>query len=83
MVIATKYSNAGPGNDPNAAGNHRKNMIQAVETSLKRLRTDYIDLYWVHIWDQITPVEEVMRGLDDLIRHGKVLYIGISDAPAW
>jgi aryl-alcohol dehydrogenase-like predicted oxidoreductase len=58
-------------------------MVQAVEASLKRLRTDYIDLYWVHIWDQITPVEEVMRGLDDLVRAGKVLYVGISDAPAW
>src|SRR2546425_1984285 len=83
VVLATKYSNAAPGNDPNAAGNHRKNMMQAVEASLKRLQTDYIDLYWVHIWDQITPVEEVMRGLDDLVRAGKVLYTGISDAPAW
>src|SRR5262249_48385136 len=59
------------------------NMTQAVEASLKRLQTDYIDLYWVHIWDGITPVEEVMRGLDDLVRQGKVLYVGISDAPAW
>jgi aryl-alcohol dehydrogenase-like predicted oxidoreductase len=54
-----------------------------VEASLKRLQTDYIDLYWVHIWDRITPFEEVMRGLDDLVRQGKVLYVGISDAPAW
>ena len=83
MVLATKYTNANPGTDPNAAGNHRKNMMQAVEASLKRLKTDYIDLYWVHIWDQITPVEEVVRGLDDLVRQGKVLYVGISDAPAW
>lgn len=83
VVMATKYSNAMPGTDPNAAGNHRKNMVQAVEASLKRLGTDYIDLYWVHIWDQITPVEEVMRGLDDLVRAGKILYVGISDAPAW
>jgi len=83
LVLGTKYSNAAPGKDPNAAGNHRKNMVQAVELSLERLQTDYIDLYWVHIWDQITPVEEVMRGLDDLVRHGKVLYVGISDAPAW
>src|SRR5260221_3020136 len=83
MVLATKYSNAAPGTDPNAAGNHRKSMMQAVEASLRRLQTDYIDLYWVHIWDQITPVEEVMRGLDDLVRQGKVLYVGISDAPAW
>ena len=83
VVLATKYTNAFPGTDPNAAGNQRKNMMQAVEGSLKRLKTDYIDLYWVHIWDQLTPVEEVMRGLDDLVRAGKVLYTGISDAPAW
>jgi aryl-alcohol dehydrogenase-like predicted oxidoreductase len=83
VVLATKYSNAAPGNDPNAAGNHRKSMMQAVEASLKRLQTDYIDLYWVHIWDGITPVEEVMRGLDDLVRQRKILYVGISDAPAW
>jgi aryl-alcohol dehydrogenase-like predicted oxidoreductase len=83
IVLATKYSNAVPGIDPNAAGNHRKSMMQAVEASLKRLQTDYIDLYWVHIWDGITPVEEVMRGLDDLVRQGKILYVGISDAPAW
>jgi aryl-alcohol dehydrogenase-like predicted oxidoreductase len=81
--LATKYSNAASGTDPNAAGNHRTSMMQAVEASLKRLQTDYIDLYWVHIWDGITPVEEVMRGLDDIVRLGKVLYVGISDAPAW
>lgn len=57
VVMATKYTNAAPGTDPNAAGNQRKNMVQAVEASLKRLKTDYIDLYWVHIWDQITPVK--------------------------
>jgi len=83
VVLATKYSNAAPGSDPNAAGNHRKSMMQAVEASLKRLQTNYIDLYWVHIWDEITPVEEVMRSLDDLVRQGKILYVGISDAPAW
>src|ERR1700688_1778490 len=83
VVLATKYSLAAPGNDPNAAGNHRKNMMQAVEASLKRLQTDYIDLYWLHVWDGITPVEEVMRGLDDLVHQGKVLYVGVSDAPAW
>jgi len=83
VVLATKYTNAAPGTDPNASGNHRKNMMQAVEASLKRLQTDYIDLYWVHIWDQITPVEEVMRGLDDLVRQGKIMYAGVSDAPAW
>jgi aryl-alcohol dehydrogenase-like predicted oxidoreductase len=83
VVLATKYSLAATGSDPNAAGNHRKSMMQAVEASLKRLQTDYIDLYWVHVWDGITPVEEVMRGLDDLVRQGKILYVGISDAPAW
>jgi aryl-alcohol dehydrogenase-like predicted oxidoreductase len=83
VVMATKYTNAVAGTDPNAAGNQRKNMVQAVEASLKRLKTDYIDLYWVHIWDEITPADEVMRGLDDLVRQGKVLYVGISDAPAW
>jgi len=83
MVLATKYTNAMAGTDPNAAGNHRKSMVQALEGSLRRLKTDYIDLYWLHIWDQLTPVEEVMRAFDDLVRQGKVLYIGVSDAPAW
>lgn len=83
MVVATKFTNAMPGSDANAGGNHRKNMMQSVEASLRRLQTDYIDLYWLHIWDQITPVEEVMRGLDDLVRQGKILYAGVSDAPAW
>ena len=89
VVVATKYSNAAsgftgqPGTDANAGGNQRKNMVQAVESSLKRLGTHYIDLYWLHIWDQMTPVEEVMRAFDDLVRAGKVLYVGISDAPAW
>ena len=58
VVLATKYTNAAPGTDPNAAGNHRKSMVQAVEASLKRLQTEYIDLYWLHVWDQLTPVEE-------------------------
>jgi aryl-alcohol dehydrogenase-like predicted oxidoreductase len=84
VVLATKYTNAAvAGTDPNAAGNHRKSMVQALEASLRRLRTGYIDLYWMHVWDQLTPVEEVMRGLDDLIRQGKVLYVGVSNAPAW
>ena len=83
IVLATKYTNAAPGTDPNAAGNHRKNMVQALEASLKRLKTDYIDLYWLHIWDQITPIEEVMRAFDDLVRQGKILYAGVSDTPAW
>jgi aryl-alcohol dehydrogenase-like predicted oxidoreductase len=82
-VLATKYTNAMPGTDPNAGGNQRKNMIQSVEASLKRLKTDYIDLYWLHIWDKLTPVEEVMRGFDDLVRSGKILYAGVSDMPAW
>ncbi len=83
VVLATKYSNAAPGNDPNAAGNQRKSMMQSVEASLNRLKCDYIDLYWLHIWDQITPVEEVMRAFDDLVRQGKILYAGVSDMPAW
>lgn len=83
FVLATKYSLVTRPGDPNAAGNQRKNMVQALEASLKRLKTDYLDLYWVHAWDFMTPVEEVMRGLDDLVRAGKVLYVGISDAPAW
>lgn len=83
MVVATKYTNAARGKDANAAGNHRKSMMQAVEASLRRLGTDYIDLYWMHIWDGMTPVDEVMRAFDDLVRQGKVLYVGVSDAPAW
>jgi aryl-alcohol dehydrogenase-like predicted oxidoreductase len=83
IVLTTKYTNSFPGRDPNAAGNHRKSMMQAVEASLRRLRTDYIDLYLLHIWDRMTPIEEVMRGFDDLVRQGKILYAGISDMPAW
>lgn len=83
VVLATKYTNATTTGDANAGGNHRKSMVQALEASLRRLKTDYIDLYWLHIWDQMTPVEEVMRAFDDLVRQGKVLYIGVSDAPAW
>jgi aryl-alcohol dehydrogenase-like predicted oxidoreductase len=83
FVIATKYTLFMRRDDPNFSGNHRKNMVQSLEASLKRLGTDYIDLYWVHAWDFMTPVEEVMRGLDDLVRSGKVLYVGVSDTPAW
>jgi aryl-alcohol dehydrogenase-like predicted oxidoreductase len=83
LVLATKYSMAIRQGDPNAAGNHRKSMMQSVEQSLVRLRTDYIDLLYLHVWDFTTPVEEILRGLDDLVRQGKVLYIGISDTPAW
>ncbi|MGV2288900.1 aldo/keto reductase [Trinickia sp. YCB016] len=83
LVIATKYSyNAQPGN-PNAGGNHRKNLLRALEASLKRLNTDYIDLYYLHTWDRMTPVDEVMRAMDDAVRAGKIRYVGLSDTPAW
>jgi aryl-alcohol dehydrogenase-like predicted oxidoreductase len=83
VVIATKFTfNAQPGN-PNAGGNGRKNIMRAIEGSLKRLGTDYIDLYILHAWDRITPAEEVMRTLDDLVRSGKVRHVGLSDVPAW
>lgn len=83
VVIATKFSNnLVPGN-PNAGGNGRKNIIRAIDASLKRLKTDYVDLYLLHTWDMITPVEEVVRTLDDLVRSGKIRYGGLSDVPAW
>jgi aryl-alcohol dehydrogenase-like predicted oxidoreductase len=83
LVISTKYSlTTQPGN-PNAAGNHRKNMVLSVEDSLKRMGTDYIDLLYLHMWDFRTPVDEILRAFDDLVRSGKVLYIGLSDTPAW
>ncbi len=86
FVLGSKYSlydTFAMMNDPNASGNHRKNLVRSVEASLKRLQTDYIDLLWVHIWDFTTPIEEVMRALDDLVRAGKILYIGASNVPAW
>lgn len=83
VVLATKYTCVATTGDANAGGNHRKSMMQAVEDSLRRLKTDYIDLYWMHVWDQMTPAEEVMRAFDDLVRQGKVLYTGVSDTPAW
>ena len=83
FVLATKYTLTTNPDDPNASGNHRKNLVQSVDASLKRLNTSYIDLLWIHVWDPLTPIEEVMRALDDMIRSGKILYIGISDAPAW
>lgn len=83
MIIATKYSLTMRPGDPNASGNQRKTMIQAVEDSLRRLDTDYIDLLYLHLWDDRTPVEEVLRAFDDLVRAGKLLYVGISDTPAW
>jgi len=83
FVLATKYTLFDRQGDPNFAGNSRKNLMRSVEGSLKRLNTDFIDLLWVHAWDFTTSEQEVMRGLDDLIRQGKVLYIGVSDTPAW
>ena len=84
FVVATKYANAVPGaSDPNAAGVHRKSLTQSLDASLKRLGLDYIDLYYVHWWDFTTPVEEVQRALDDAVRAGKILHIGLSDVPAW
>jgi aryl-alcohol dehydrogenase-like predicted oxidoreductase len=83
LVIATKYTLAMDPTDPNSGGNHRKSMMRSVEDSLRRLKTDYIDLFYLHAWDFTTPVDEVMRGLDDLVRAGKVTYLGVSDIPAW
>jgi aryl-alcohol dehydrogenase-like predicted oxidoreductase len=83
IVLATKYSLNTRPDDPNAGGSHRKNLVQALEASLARLGTDYIDLYWVHGWDRITPLAELMRALDDQVRAGKILHVGISNAPAW
>ena len=83
IVLATKFSfNAQHGN-PNAGGNGRKNILRALEGSLKRLRTDFIDLYILHAWDRVTPVEEVVSTLNDLVRAGKIRHVGLSDVPAW
>ena len=83
VVLATKFTfNLDKGN-PNGGGNGRKLVRRAVEASLRRLRTDHLDLYWLHCWDMVTPVEELMRTLDDLVRDGKVRYVGFSDVPAW
>jgi aryl-alcohol dehydrogenase-like predicted oxidoreductase len=83
LVIATKYSLMARPGDPNSAGNHRKNMVRSVEASLGRLGTDHIDLFYLHAWDALTPVDEIMRAMDDLVRAGEVIYLGISDTPAW
>jgi aryl-alcohol dehydrogenase-like predicted oxidoreductase len=83
LAISTKYSLTTRPGDPNAAGNHRKNMVRSVEDSLRRMQTDYIDLLYLHMWDFRTPVDEILRAFDDLVRQGKVLYIGLSDTPAW
>ncbi|SMD21609.1 aldo/keto reductase [Kibdelosporangium aridum] len=83
VVLTTKFTNTIDPTDPNAGGNGRKHMVKAVEDSLKRLRTDYIDLFLLHIWDRMTPVEEVVRTFDDLVRAGKIRYAGMSDVPSW
>jgi aryl-alcohol dehydrogenase-like predicted oxidoreductase len=83
VVLATKYTLTSRPDDPNAGGNHRKNLMQTVEQSLRRLRTDRIDLLWMHMWDGVTPIDDVVRALDDLVAAGKVVAVGISDTPAW
>ena len=84
FVVATKYTLTKPeSKDPNSGGNSRKNMCQSVNRSLRRLQTDYVDILYLHMWDYLTPVEEVMRGLADLVRSGKVHYLAISDTPSW
>jgi aryl-alcohol dehydrogenase-like predicted oxidoreductase len=83
VVIATKFFGGMYAGDPNGGGANRKSIMAACEHSLRRLQTDYIDLYWMHAWDSTTPIDETMRALDDLVRAGKVRYIGFSDTPAW
>jgi aryl-alcohol dehydrogenase-like predicted oxidoreductase len=84
LVLATKFSfYSGELGNPNAGGNGRKNIHRALEGSLRRLQTDYIDLYWMHVWDMVTPIEEVLQSLGDLVRAGKIRYFGFSDIPAW
>lgn len=83
LVLCTKYTVTRDGSDPNASGNSRKNLRLSLDTSLRRLKTDHIDVYYVHIWDHNTPLEETMRALDDAVTAGKILYTGISDTPAW
>lgn len=83
FVVATKYTLFDRHGDPNFSGNHRKNMVRSLEASLERMGLDHLDVFWLHMWDFTTGVDEVMRGLDDLVRGGLVLYVGISDTPAW
>ncbi|WP_258349380.1 aldo/keto reductase [Saccharopolyspora gregorii] len=83
LVLATKYTTLRRPGDPNSRGAHRKSLVGSVESSLRQLGTDHLDLLYLHVWDFTTPVEEILRGLDDLVRSGKVLYVGISNAPAW
>ena len=82
-VIATKFGGCTDPKDPNSGGNHRKCLVQSLDASLRRLGMHYVDLLMVHIWEYRTPIEEVMRSLDDIVRAGKALYVGISDTPAW
>lgn len=83
LVLATKFGFNGQAGNPNGGGNGRKNIHRALEGSLRRLQTDYVDLYWLHVWDMVTPVEEVLQTLGDLVRAGKIRYFGFSDMPAW
>lgn len=83
LVLATKYTTLRRPGDPNSGGPHRKSLFASVEASLRQLNTDYIDLLYLHVWDSTTPVEEILRGMDDLVRQGKVLYVAISNGPAW
>lgn len=83
VVLSTKYGMPSDPADPNSAGSHRKNLRHSVETSLRRLDTDYLDLLWVHAWDRCTAPEETLRALDDLVRSGKVLALGVCNTPAW
>jgi aryl-alcohol dehydrogenase-like predicted oxidoreductase len=83
FVVASKYSLTTRPDDPNAGGNARKNLMESLHASLRRLGTEYIDLYWMHAWDSATPIDEVIRALDDAVAAGKVLYTGVSNAPAW
>jgi aryl-alcohol dehydrogenase-like predicted oxidoreductase len=83
FVLGTKYTLTSRPDDPNAGGNHRKNMVRSLEGSLERLRTDRVDLLWLHMWDSTVAIDEVMRAFDDLVRSGKVLHVGFSDTPAW
>lgn len=83
LVLATKYTTLRRPGDPNSGGSHRKSLFASVEASLRQLNTDYIDLLYLHVWDFTTPVEEILRGMDDLVRQGKVLYVAMSNVPAW
>jgi len=83
LVLATKYTTQRRPGDPNSGGSHRKSLFASVDASLRQLNTDYLDLLYLHVWDFATPVEEILRGMDDLVRQGKVLYVAMSNVPAW